>query len=105
MVIGPDDDVYALGIVFGGSFKESRCSHDMLRSCCFELLIASKGLLFIFLLLLFFWMCASLISTFAPDIILFHSLGITGIILVITYSPSQKNIFSGGHKKMKINKK
>jgi hypothetical protein len=48
---------------------------------------------FFFLLLLFFRLCASLISRLALDIILLQRLGVIGIILILIYSLYRKNLF------------
>ena len=48
-----------------------------------------RGLCF-FSLLIFFWLCASVMSRLALDIILLQRLGVIGIILKLIYSPLLK---------------
>jgi hypothetical protein len=53
---------------------------------------ASTGSMFIFIL--FFWLCAFLMSRLALDIMLLQRLGVFGIILVLIYSLYQKKASS-----------
>jgi hypothetical protein len=68
-------------------------SIGVLITCC-ALVVASlrlfRGDFVFFFVLLFFWLCASLMSRLAQDIMLLQRLGVIGIILVLIYSLYRK---------------
>jgi hypothetical protein len=59
-------------------------------SCCCESLVTSTGSLFSFFFFFSFWLCASLVSRLAPDIMLLQRLGVIGINLILIYSLYRK---------------